>query len=72
MRYACVNCLEPVGNKGVLCDQCRELVSAGWYQTACWVNGEGAGWPDEAYIEALRERRSKSFLRARRMAAHGR
>jgi len=67
MLHACPNCLQVVKSPG-LCNVCSAL-TAGFGN---WVEmDEEMDGPDEVWIKQLRERRMKSYARARRMAKHG-
>lgn len=72
MRHGCVNCLEPTGRPGEMCDKCKEIVRSGWYGESMWseVTDYDYGLPpvDEVYLHQLKERRTRMYTMARRRA----
>jgi hypothetical protein len=59
MKYGCTNCLFPVETQGTLCHFCREL------------RNDADDGVDLLWIKSLKERRMKSYARARKAARRG-
>ena len=78
MRYACTNCLTRVEQPG-LCWKCARLAEvAGLPVYDSYTEQRYNDWndreftePDEVFTRMLKERRMKSYARARKGAKHG-
>jgi len=71
MKYACINCLEPVEYDGTMCDKCKAIIHSGWYGETMWSETHDYDPPeqiDEVYINQLKERRMRGYAAARRRA----
>ena len=78
MRYACTNCLARVERPG-LCWQCKKLAECVGIPTYSGdIERQYNDWndreftePDEVFTRMLKDRRMKSYARARKAAKRG-